>query len=60
MNEPEKERILGMISEGIIRPEEAASLLAALSEEPSRPAIEKPAAERISRRHQHPTRQKSP
>jgi|GEM_PF-1899336 hypothetical protein len=34
MNEPEKERILELISQGIIRPEEATPLLAALSEEP--------------------------
>jgi hypothetical protein len=34
MNEPEKERILALIAEGVIRPEEAVSLLAALSDEP--------------------------
>lgn len=34
MNEPEKERILALIAEGVIRPEEAAGLLAALSDEP--------------------------
>jgi hypothetical protein len=34
MNEPEKEKILAMISEGLLRPDEAASLLAALSDEP--------------------------
>ena len=42
MNEPEKERILALISEGVIRPDEAVSLLAALSEEP-KPAAPAPA-----------------
>ena len=34
MNEPEKERILAMVSEGLLRPDEAASLLAVLADEP--------------------------
>jgi len=34
MNEPEKERILNMVSEGILRPDEAAGLIAVLSDEP--------------------------
>lgn len=34
MNEPEKERILQMLSEGILRPDEAAGLLAVLADEP--------------------------
>lgn len=35
MNETEKERILRMVSEGTLRPAEAAHLLAALAEEPA-------------------------
>ena len=35
MNETEKDRILKMVSEGTLRPAEAAHLLAALAEEPS-------------------------
>src|ERR1700722_17287696 len=44
MNEPEKERILALIAEGVIRPDEAVSLLAALSEEPkpAAPSAAKP------------------
>jgi hypothetical protein len=46
MNEPEKERILAMISEGILRPEEATSLLAALSDEPKQVVRQEPEAEK--------------
>lgn len=38
MNETEKDRILRMVSEGILRPNEASQLLAALSEETPAPA----------------------
>lgn len=44
MNEPEKERILALIAEGVIRPEEAVSLLAALSDEPKPKQAEPKAA----------------
>ena len=38
MNEPEKDRILMMVAEGILRPDEAVGLLAALTEE-TKPTI---------------------
>ena len=43
MNETEKDRILSMVAEGVIRPSEAAQLLAALAEEtPAATAKDKP------------------
>lgn len=51
MNDTEKERILRLVSEGILRPQEAASLLAALSEEPT-PAPPQPAAKPVEEKTQ--------
>jgi hypothetical protein len=44
MNEIEKDRILQLVAEGIIKPAEGASLLAALSEQPSPPPVVQRAA----------------
>lgn len=47
MNETEKDRILRMVSEGTLRPNEAAQLLAALTEEkPKEAKVEKPEPEK--------------
>ncbi len=54
MNEPEKERILAMVSEGLIRPDEAAGLLAVLSDEP-RSVTVVAASDKKSREQEKPT-----
>src|SRR5437763_14960709 len=46
MNETERDRILRMVSEGTLRPNEAAHLLAALAEEPAPDTAAKPAEEK--------------
>ncbi len=52
MNETERERIMGLVAEGVLRPSEAAQLLAALAEEaPKMPA---PAEEAKSKPKQEP------
>ena len=49
MNETEKDRILSMVAEGVIRPAEAAQLLAALAEETpaAKPKTAEPEAKRV-------------
>ncbi|HLK55567.1 MAG TPA: hypothetical protein VKU00_03335 [Chthonomonadaceae bacterium] len=48
MNATEKERILQMLNEGLLRPEEAARLLAALSEPAAPPPANKPEEKRAA------------